>query len=818
MDIGSKYHHAELRIKRLKETDEFVDLEFLFVWKSRHCVTKKEVRKSDLARITQVLTDPAGITNEAHLHDIGASIWIIFPDPIRKILTEFDNTTKKLLEYSNSRITLTIIVDRLDIPWELSLTADRKEYWYKRYLVARQLECYCCENPEQPTEKLKSLLLIMETYDEKKNNENNPETLREWDLSNERLRDLIEKINNEQKGFVHIELRRYPIVYGDLISELQGEYGAYDGIIYIGRYIKKNNNDEGIPIENPHSQQIDIIHYEDIDSSKHSHPLIFFDACKTGINNIQEFSPPVPGIVDCLLSNKASAFIGTIQKVEAVTATTFAYYFIKSLCQDGSSLSQAMLDARNYTDKEFKESEYECRRVQSSSYILIGDSLTNLHSSFLHRGKKVRLIWPEALDRYCEQFGEEIYPSNLDGVESGRCNDFYDLEREFNRVQKEMQSNTNLLPIVDMPIPRVLEVVANAQEGEEWVIISSVFQPYPEQEDAMLYYVDDLEKAERLLIDNYPTQVLAMCCAYLKARSEKLYETCARRFLNMDYKRILENMTKNIKGNALDPVAFVLVGEYKLIFDKFLSEQTDVVRKRVRAVPLRREFKTLLERDNWKQYQFKGELPASVLITRESYARDYRKLFIEVLSKWYEWVDRCFKVRHEALSQVQRPMFILEEDCIEAIINFSRFIHEEQGLNGNVLGKKLDTKRPLQKSDFIVIPPRQLSSEAVLPSECSPSCLAEKREDLERQLNTKRNQLLQTLEKEQEDYTDNIDRNQRDTYEEKERLIDASENSRQETEVALEKEISKIRAEIASAREKDECRIRENIKSLKIKW
>lgn len=714
MDIVDRYH-AVLMIRQLKEEATYFLLEFQFSWKNSSLIPEEGiVHKQDIQNINQVLTGTKGITQEAQLYDIGGRIWGFIPaNTVRDWLTLFDKEAKELLSHSNSRITLTIVTDTIDIPWELSLTPDRKSYWFKRYLVARQIWPYCHEGLQEPEkEKPKNILLITDTFNRQKiKNKIDKTTYFKWESRIEDLENLINKINNEQKEFVHVELRKYSnIIYGDLIAELQG---AYDAIIYIGSYLK--NKKEGMAIEDRFSGSIDPLHYDHIKPSKHPSPLIFFDACQTGISklftNHQEIKSPLPDIVHYFLPNNASAFVGTIQNVEVLPATAFGYYFLESLCQYGASLSQAILDARNRIEEEFKEGELsKYRRVQSSSYILIGDSHVNLHNSFLHKRKKIRLIWPATMDCYCEKFKTEIYPSGFDKVELYRCDDFNDLKKKFKQVQAEMTEDGNLIPIFDMPILYAVEIISNTEEKEEWVIINSIFKPTPGQEEAALYRIFDLEKIEKLLLEDYTSQVSAMCCAYLKTKSKQIFERCTNSVWKMEYENILDNMIKNMEDNTVCPVAFILVGECKLDFDNFLSQQPEKWRNQVVSISLHNEFKRTLECAEWKKYQVKGEFPTSVLVARKSHAIKYRTLIMEVLSRWYEWVCRRFPERHPRLSKRQTPLFTLNKDCKEAIIQFSKFVYEKEGLDRHVFRHRLNMNRPLQESDFFVISPRQLSS------------------------------------------------------------------------------------------------------------
>jgi len=708
MDIESRFN-ARFSIKRREEDAQYVYFEFLFSWRRLWRLRRGRIRKREIEDICELLTAGTGITEEAHLRDIGYRIRGFFPRAIRDGLRRFDEAAKELLSYSDSRMTLTIEVDRLNVPWEFSLTEDGNTHWFRRYLVARQIEPYLREW-EQEEERPKELLVLMETIDiEQIEPRMDPERHLEWKSRNQSLKELIERINDEEGGIVHIELRTHGTSIGELISELQGERGPFDAIIYIGPYLR--NGEEGLAIEDRFSRRVRPIHYECIKPSEHSRPLVFFDACQTGTNRSslgeQEPALPIPDLVDYFLKNEASAFVGTIQNVEAITATVFAHHFLQSLCQDGTSVAQAMLDARNRVQEEFKEDEIgEYRRVQSGSYTLIGSSHVDLYDSFLHKGKKVKLIWPSALDCYCSGFGIELYPSGIDTMEAVRCDDFGDLKQRFEQVRSEMALDENLIPILDMPIAYAGDVISNAQRGEEWVIISSVFRPRPDREEAALYYVDPLEEIKDIYLEDYTAQVSVMSYVYLKAKCQAALEGCA--CTKVDYENILDRMTRDIEKSRFRPVAFILVGEHKLAFEDFLSRQGEKLDGRLQSIALHSEFRKVLEDGGWKQYEIGYQLPASVLVARRSHAMRYRKLIVEVLSRWYEWIRRCFATRHEQLFQYQEPLFRLEEDCIEAIIKFSQLICEKEGLDCRVFDEELQIKRPLDMGDFIVITPRQL--------------------------------------------------------------------------------------------------------------
>jgi len=717
MDIGGK-HHALLDIKRSSEDDEYIYHEFSFSWENSSLPRELgKFAKRDLNSIQTILNSELGTNTEAQLHDIGGRIWSSIPFPIRERLEAFDKKANELLSLSGSRMMLTIIVDKLDIPWELSRTPDKKSYWFMRYLIGREIKghhhVYEPGKPEQ--ERPKRILLAMIPFDMKRIKQMDAVRYKELKQQCDALKNLVKKINEEESTCVQVELLTYPTLIPDWVSTFQGAETAYDAIVYIG-HLTSPETGGGFEIENPVSNAVEIVHPTEINASRHIHPMIFFDSCRTGVAKVseatQESCMPIESLAEHFLAQNASAFIGTIQRVETVAATAFARYFLESLCLGGTSLSEALLQARNQVYKDFEGKNSELRRVHSCSYVLIGDNPISLHCSFLDGRKKVCLIWPEALRPYSEQFGTEIYPSGLDEVKSRRCDDFSDLKETFSDVKKEMAVDGDLVPIIDMPIACAAEIIGNAPEGEEWVIVSSVFRKRPDQEEAALYHVDKLEDLEYLYVEDYTSELTVMANAYIKANYGNIAGKAALCTQKNQYLNIYENMKKNMKNRFFKPMAFVLSGKHELEFDQLLDRQPSEVRKRLTKVSLHKEFKKILEMDQFQQYRMRSELPASVLVAYKKYVEKYQKLFVEVLSRWKEWTIECFEERYPDLYQRQEPLFSLTENCVETIIKFSKFVFDKQGLDNKVFGEELKIRRPLQESDFMEIRPRQLPPEA----------------------------------------------------------------------------------------------------------
>jgi len=802
MNIGDKFH-ATLRIKQTKENTEGLDilLDFQLLWRNIDWSMQKKILKYEVKGIiNKLLTEPKDIMREHEnmLMDIGGLIYGLFPKKICEGLKYLDAAAKKLLSCSNSRITLTIVVDKLDIPWELSLTSDRETYFCKRYLVARQIESFTCDDEQEKKEelkKIKEILLIMETFDIKKM-EANSETSTELILINEKLKNLIKIINNKE-DIIKIKLLKYGTPINELKEMLKG---SFDAIIYIGPYgVNDSDKVEGLVAENPFSpHNLEIIHYEHINPSKDSHPLIFFDACRTvtrklsvSCNNISVL--PISNLVDYYLGKNKnfSAFVGTIQNVEAVTATAFAYYFIESICQRGASLSQAILDARNFIDKNFTEQKMRC--IQSCSYSLIGKDHDSLHTSFIYNKKQIRLIWHESLDPYCKQFGEEIYPSGLDILDLIKCRDFDDLKEQFEKLEGEISEDSNLIPIIDIPIPYAAQIISNTKKLEDgWVIINSVFQP--KLDESALYYVDNLEKVVDFYLENNIAQVSVMSYIILKKMSESFFTKCS--CTKVEYKDILERIKCDIKEKKIRPIAFILVGGYRIALDDLLNEQVDKIRDRFKCISLQREFKTIAEEG---QYKIKCEQPpASVLLVKRSHVIRYRKLIVRVLSNWYEWIDKCFNERNEKLARFQKPLFKLEEDHIDAIINFSELILNKGDLNNWVFAGDLKIKRPLNKNDFLVIIPEQLDYNEPLTNlhKQTSSELEEFKHELDQSLIKKCNQIEEILRKDLENYKREMDLNRTIDTQEKERLKKLIEDKARDQELKLKELQFNIRTKI----------------------
>lgn len=766
--------HAILNINQIKEDTEspYILLKFQLIWRNDNWSIQKEIQKHDIRRINEKLLTVhkyVMLKGKDPLLEIGALIYGLFPETICKGLESLDKAAKEILFYSNSRIALTIVVDTLDIPWELSLTSDRETHFCKRYLVAKQIESYTCDDKQENDEqkKIKEILVIMETFDIKKIVAN-PEISKEWILINEKLKTLI-KIINEEEDTVKVTLRNYNTTIDEIISKLKS---SFDAIIYIGPYgYDKINKVEGLVFEDFFSHKYDIIHYTHINPPKNSQSLVFFDACRTATRELSSSyenisSLPISNLIDYFLhkDNNFSAFIGTIQNVEAVTATAFAYYFIESICQRGASLSQAVLDARNRIDENFIEQKM-CR-TQSCSYVLIGKNIDKLHTSFIYNKKKIKLLWHEAMDPYYEQFGEEIYPSGLDILAFEKSKDFDDLKRKFEKLRGEMSEDSNLIPIVDVPIPYAAQIISNTKKDEDkWVIINSVFQP--KLDEAAIYYVDNLEKTGVFYLENHIAQLSIMSYISLKAKLESFFKkwSCTK----VEYKDILESIKEDIKMDKVQPRAFILMGEYKIAFDGFLDKQVDKIKNRFKCISLQREFQTIAKEE---KYQIKCTLPASVLLVKRSHAIRYSKLIVRLLSRWYDWIVKCFPERNNNLAEFQKPLFKLEKYQINAIINFSKLIRNKRDLNDWVFGDELNIKRPLNKNDFLVIIPEQLcyneSPENLLKQTSSE--LEEVKHKLNQLLIKKCNQLEDIFTKELEVYKRNMDLSSKIESPEKERL------------------------------------------------
>lgn len=804
MDIGGKYH-ALLDIKRSGEDDEYIYQEFSFSWEysSLPRVIGK-FAKRDLTSIQRILNSESGTSTDAQLLDIGGRIWGSIPFLIRGRLEAFDKKANELLSLSGSRMILTIVVDQLDVPWELSRTPDKKSYWFMRYFIGREIKGHhhVYEPGKLEQGRPKRILLAMVPYDTKRIKQIDAIRYKELKQRCDALKNLVERINKEESARVHIDVMTYPTLIPDWVSTLQGAETAYDAIVYIG-HLTNPETGGGLEIENPVSNAVEIINPKEINASRHSHPMIFFDSCRSSVAGvseaIQDPCKPIEDLAGYFLAQNASAFIGTIQRVETVAATAFAQYFLESLCLEGTSLSEALLHARNQVYKAFegKSKNSELRRVHSSSYVLIGDNPISLHCSFLDGKKKVCLIWPEALRPYSEQFATEIYPSGLDEVISRPCDDFSDLKEAFSDTEKEMAVDGALLPIIDMPIACAAEIISNAPKGEEWVIVSSVFRRRPDQDEAALYHVDKLEDLEYLYVEDYTSEVAVMANAYIKAKYENIAGKAALATQKNQYFNIYENMKKNVKNRFFKPMAFVLAGKHELDFDKLLERQPSEVRKRFTKISLHKEFKKILEMDQFQHYRMESELPASVLVAYKKHVEKYQKLFVEVLSRWKEWTFKCFEKRYPDLYQRQEPLFCLTKGCVDTIIKFSEFVSDKQGLDNTVFGEELKIRRSLEESDFMEIRPRQPSPEA--PRDVLTTA----------ELNQNRKQLNQKL---KEVIEDKLKRN----------LADSNERTREvdlDTKIPSEEKI-RIKHDITSKKDEQKSSLLQKQEKIakKIQW
>lgn len=627
------------------------------------------------------------------------------------------------------------------------------EYWFQRYLLGRELINYrAYDRPEKGDTGKREILVIYEPFNlerAEKNilkkieeegrtegkeedkifeeKEDAKKSLKESKDCNDNFENLISRIKTEKGANIHIKPYRFPFDFNELRRDTMGEEVKYDLILYIGSHIKEEKNEYGaLAIER--RGEILPFNLEYINSNKHNHPLIFLDACKTGIESEQSLSgKKIGNIAQKFLHEGSSAFIGTFSDIEVIPATDFAYYFLNSICYDGTSLAEAMFYARNEVFKKYKNKDdkiSETRCVLRCVYTLVGNCSDNLYYSFLHGKKKIKPFWSSVANPYFEPFlSKEIYPSGVSLItENSECHDFRELEKKFNEVKK----NKDYILMVDMPILYAIEEIS--KNGDEWVIINGTFrvQSGKENEDATLYYFKDIRKVDRILLEDRRSTVSVMAHVYLMNKEKDIFHRCVQSPWPMDYEEIIDLIKGHEINNYLEKLGnclFLLPGDYKDKFEDFKRSSQRLRDANLQDVNLYDYFKNIFENfvngsKNNQEYKLKRGFPASVLIARREDVKNYYELFEELLTRWYIWRERCFFKKHKKLSDRQEQIYELKDEDKNTLIRFSQFVKNKLG--GEIFGKKIDIKRQLRLEDFVDIKPRGSEIESNEKTESHP--------------------------------------------------------------------------------------------------
>lgn len=742
---------------------------------------KVRIYKNVLTNIRNRISNKE-ISSEEKLKQIGGQIWGFLPREIKKKMKRFDEISKQLLSASGSKVMLTIKTNRLDIPWELACTGsdigkEENSYWFRRYLIGRELIGHTRDEMQRSDDKQRRILVVHEPFDVDRISNNG--TREEFKKCNDELKELIDGIKNESNDF-YINSYRFQeesFDYNILGEHLKGLEEPYDVILYIGGY--KNKPTPELLIEDKVTKEMGF-KLEYINPYEDTTPLIFLDACETGVEKEGEdivlSDEDIRNVVGPILTKGFVAFVGTFAPVEGVVATNFAYYFLESLCKRGYSLAHAVYDARNktwfkYSEKSDSNSKLRC--AQSCAYSLIGDCTGNLYYSFLHNKKKIKLLWSDIADPYFSSFGDEIHPSGME-LDPFKCDDFEDLIEKFHKLEEDTEEN--LIPLIDMPILYAIEEINN---GGEWVIVNSTFRLTSEKknEDATLYYFGDIKDIKEFFLQDKKSTVSVMAHICLDNRKViDKFTNCSR---HADYKHILRDIKDSIDSNTLldkfGNQAFLLSGKYRDEFEK-LKESFPVLKEKIDAIELYTEFNGILENNNkFSRYKIEKGLPASVIIARREDVERYRKLLEEVFLRWYNWRNKTFSEKYKELLKRQEQIYFKDEDekkeFEKTCIDFSKLVKD--ALGSILFGEKIDIRRELREEDFYIVEPRLGENEK------TEDVTATSPQWSEEEIRRKRGRLLWLLDKSISDMQSELEKKNKERCEE----LEAGKSSEAKTQL-----------------------------------
>jgi len=664
---------------------------------------KSYFSKSEKEAIGKYLNE--GIYTKERLEDVGRLIWKLFPVPIQVCLGKFDLYA---LEVSSiSPISLIIRADILDIPWDLCVTecptelqnkvseeinkSKRKKWfesnWFLKYRTSVELfGNYKKNESENRKREKKNLLLIAKTCKELNNNE-----CKDFENEYKKLIELKEKLENKER--INIHIHEAPNSVHEL-KELERDFKEwdYDLVVYLGPYKHKKykNDTEGMKVDNPITKDPEFIKPEIINMK--NQPLVFLDACCTAKSRFTSKKNDSDFSIDLMkyfISSGASAYIGTIQEIETITATVFAERLLNSIFNRASSLSKAMYDARVETYNYFSGSnmpDKEMFLAECCSFLLCGHSDEILLDSFRYRRTELSFIYPKVAEHYFSGFNEYIYPTSIPGIEV--CQE-PNVEKVIERIDDIAKPF-----VADVSIMQAAKLISKykGKKEEELVIIGGLFRLKKEVNDCSFYYSKNkpLKDYKIFYQEDHLSTVTIMALTYLLDKG--FYENFKKKSSQKEmlYEQIYRNKINSIEEGNYDIDPFVLAAEYKSCFDKYIRERG--IEDKFISVFLYKYFLNMIE-EKYDNYTFFENLPAEVLITRrEDVFRD-NKLYIDIFSQWGKWKEE----KENTFLESQEIIFSFDEKDINTIINFTKFVYCE--LDGFFSEKE----KPLERNDFYVV-------------------------------------------------------------------------------------------------------------------
>jgi|GEM_PF-4497009 len=690
----------------------------------------------------------SGIYSRDKLEDIGRLIWKLLPHEIKTSLVYFD-----LYAFEISKINLLPVIirtDFLEIPWELCTTQhdtilyhrgrskEKNKWfsynWYKKYLTSYEIIGSSDPAVKVKEKDKKKVLLIAKTCKEL-------DSL-EGDFANEysNLLELKKILEKEHKTQIH--LCEMPKTVKDMkhFSEALSR-GNFDLILYLGPYKHKDKNDkrEGIVVQNPTLDEPEYFDVrKDISVKGQSQPLIFLDSCNTTLNESEAEETTYDlsySFANHFLLEGASAYIGTIQKIEVITATVFArnlLYFIFNRC---FSLSRAMHDAKIKTIEYFEKKKKEIFCIECCSFSLYGQNNNILLSSFKYRRDRLTLVYPKLIGQYFSGFNKTIYQNSIPGIKLSKEDDFPNVIKKISNIATPF--------IADLPILEATKLISNYEGNEknEIVIIGGLFRLKPETDDCSLYYSEDIRNCRYFFHAGFLSTVTIMALAYfLDTGYYDLFRHKSKQ-RKEEYENIYNNMLNCLKEGKIKVEPFLLAAKSKRDFDAFLREKNFT---QIQSIPLYKYFKIMIN-TKYKEYIFSKNLSAEVLVAKKKDITRDDKLFRELFTQWRNWE----KQMKDRFPEEQEIIFSFDEKDVETIINFTKFVNDKLDGFSNEIG------RPLQIEDFVCISPWKNDEKEYKEKE--KKCLIsidEYRNNREKKLNAELAQASKRLEQAKKD--DNI--------------------------------------------------------------
>jgi hypothetical protein len=637
---------------------------------------------SDIDTIREILKQ--GVFDEQRLAGIGFRIWGLFPTNLQASMQKFDRYADIVQSKSNSVLSLIIHTNLLGIPFELCITRrkdlsdDRMINWCRKYRVGTEI--FGISNPAEVTtavkrDKLAVILTPFEDLTDKKLLQECNEQAFSHEYDD--LKATIQKIRDEDGIDIEVLERAKTIPEFHRIQDVL-TCGEHNLVLYLGSCHTK----EGMPVYDPGTRTPKYISIKSIETTQGSELAIFLDACKTGITATPDGSQDDTWIPKHLLEKGVSAYVGTIQDIQPTVAAVFARYFLQSLCSEGSSLCQAMYDARNRSVEHFQnEDRY---KVQPASFSVYGRNTEILLNSFRHIRPQLRLIYSPMVEQYFKGFKAYIYPDSMPGVDPDRKKDVEEVVADIESTDRPF--------IADIPILHASRLIKNfrGNREKELVIIGGLFRLRPELDDSALFLKGDVSRHSHFCVESPLSLVTVMALTYFRFRETKAYNVFKRTtgYRRMRYDDILDYVTRYLTSSE-ECEPFVLASDFKKRFEDVLSEKS--AESKFKKVGLYKIFKEILTEQG---YDLPYDLPAEVLVTRKADYEKDPKLYNKLFQRWISWQT----INKDKFPPSQDLIFqLMKKRDIEAIMVLKQFVSEE--LRDSFIGEIGD----LSDEDFRMI-------------------------------------------------------------------------------------------------------------------